>query len=93
MLDHLLHEAEQFRYRHGVYPNVVYLNPEHCFILEANHPWLFEGELPLKLGFEIRVLPKSVQPEPTVAFSGDFEDHDQDDEQPWHCELAYRKSA
>lgn len=94
MLDHLLREAETFKHDHGVYPDVVYLNPCHCAELESEHPWIFANDLPLRLGFEIKVFPASVQPQPTVAYHGDLEDHDGEAEQPWHCELTgVRKSA
>lgn len=93
MLDHLLREAETFKRTHGVYPDVVYLNPGHCAELESEHPWIFSGDLPLQLGFEIKVFPEAVQPQPTVAFHGDIDSHDEEEQQSWHCELDVRKSA
>ena len=93
MLDHLLREAELFKRDHGVYPDVVYLNPHHCAELEFKHPWIFADDLPLKLGFEIKVFPETVQPQPAVAYHGDLECRDGEAEQPWHCDLETRKSA
>ena len=93
MLDHLLRESELFKRDHGVYPDVVYLNPGHCAELESEHPWMFAEDLSLRLGFEIKVFPASVQPQPTVAYHGDLEYHDGEAEQPWLGELRVQKSA
>lgn len=53
MLDHILGRIQAFEKRHGVTPNVVYINPSHYQILREQCPGLFSDTVTFALGFNL----------------------------------------
>jgi len=53
MLDHILGRVQAFEQRHGITPNVVYLNHSHYAQLRQQCPDLFDSETPYSLGFHL----------------------------------------
>lgn len=58
MLDHILRQAFNFERRHGVAPNVIFINDEHYAALRENAPGLFSDPPTIAMGFELRVISK-----------------------------------
>jgi len=53
MLSHILRQVQAYERRHGIRPNVVYINPQHLHILRLYYPWLFTADPALRLGFRL----------------------------------------
>lgn len=53
MLDHILGRMQSFEKRHGVTPNVVYINHSHYQVLRQQCPGLFADTVTHHLGFHL----------------------------------------
>jgi len=53
MLSYILRQVQDYERRHGIRPNVVYINPDHLRSLRLYHPWLFRTDPALQLGFRL----------------------------------------
>lgn len=67
MLDHILRQAYDFERRHGVAPDVMYLNEDHYNALREDAPGLFSDPPAMPLGFEIMILPRDTLLFPRAA--------------------------
>jgi hypothetical protein len=56
MLSHILRQVQAYERRHGIRPNVVYINPDHLRCLRLHHPWLFRNDPAVQLGFRLAVV-------------------------------------
>jgi len=53
MLDHILGRIQSFERRHGMSPNVVYINHSHYQVLHEECPGLFSDTVTHALGFHL----------------------------------------
>lgn len=53
MLDDILGRVQAFEQRHGITPNVVYLNHSHYAQLRQQCPGLFDSDVSCSLGFHL----------------------------------------
>ncbi len=67
ILNYILQQAQRFERRHGVPPNVLYMNKEHYVALSEELPGLFNEPTKTKLGFKIAILSKEAISRPQVA--------------------------
>lgn len=67
MLNYILQQAQRFERRHGIQPNVVYMNEEHYQALTTELPGLFCNKPEVELGFKIAILSKQSISHPQVA--------------------------
>lgn len=67
MLDHILRQAYDFERRHGVAPDVIYLNEDHYNALQEDAPGLFSDPPAIPLGFSIMILPRETLLYPRAA--------------------------
>ena len=59
MLSYILCQAQEYERKHGVAPNVVYINPMHFEALFRKYPELFEPGQDVRLGFRMMIVPGS----------------------------------
>ena len=67
MLNYILGQAQRFQRRHGMQPNVVFMNEDHYFALREELPGLFCDQPSHPLGFRIAILSKESLSHPQVA--------------------------
>ncbi len=67
ILNYILQQAQRFERRHGVPPNVLYMNKEHYIALSEELPGLFYEPTKTRLGFKIAILSKETLSHPQVA--------------------------
>jgi len=68
MLDHILRKAQAFERRHGICPNVVFINHNHYRELINTYPDLFGDDQGIELGFRVAVVSTESAPHPQVAW-------------------------
>jgi len=67
MLNYILQQAQRFERRHGISPNVIYMNKDHFLELSEELPGLFCETPDIHLGFRIAILSKEAMSHPQVA--------------------------
>ena len=70
MLSEILASVQRFERRHGVAPNIVYLNAGHWWALMCELPglrWRAGGAFVVPLGFHILILPREALAHPRAA--------------------------
>lgn len=67
LISYILQQVQRFERRHGVQPNVVYMNEEHYLALAEELPGLFCDQTAIQLGFRIAILSKESISHPQVA--------------------------
>lgn len=68
MLDHILRQAQSFEYRHGIKPNIVFINKDHYQVLQQYYPELFSQDPAISLGFRIAIVSNENLCHPEVAW-------------------------
>jgi len=68
MLDHLLNRIQSFERRHGISPNVVYINHSHYRVLRHECPGLFSDTVKFNLGFHLILQPDLELPHPRIGW-------------------------
>ncbi len=68
MLDHILGRVQRFEARHGITPNVVYLNHSQFAVLRKQCPGLFSEDTNYSLGFHLILVPDSELVHPRIAW-------------------------
>ena len=68
MLDHILGRIQSFERRHGMSPNVVYINHSHYQVLHRQCPGLFSDKVNYSLGFHLILVPDSELAHPRIGW-------------------------
>lgn len=68
MLDHILGRMQAFEKRHGVTPNVVYINHDHYQALHDQCPGLFSDTISYNLGFHLIVVSNKELVHPRIGW-------------------------
>jgi len=68
MLDHILGRIQSFERRHGMSPNVVYVNHSHYEVLRRQCPGLFSDKVNYTLGFHLILVPDSELAHPRIGW-------------------------
>jgi hypothetical protein len=68
MLDHILATAQSYEREHGIWPNVLYLNPDHLRVLVECYPALFEHDPAIRLEFRLVIISTSQLSHPQAAY-------------------------
>jgi len=68
MLDHILGRIQSFERRHGISPNVVYINHSHYQALRRQCPGLFSDTVNYALGFHLILVPDSELAHPRIGW-------------------------
>jgi len=68
MLDHIIGRLHSFERRHGVTPNVVYINHSHYRVLREQCPGLFSDTVSYNLGFHLIIMPDTELAHPRIGW-------------------------
>lgn len=68
MLDHIIGRLHAFEKRHGVTPNVVYINHSHYRVLREQCPGLFSDTITYNLGFHLIIVPDGELAHPRIGW-------------------------
>ena len=88
MLNFILQQAQRFERRHGLQPNVVYMNEDHYLALADELPGLFCDNPSIPLGFRIAILSKESLSHPQVALI-----EEQKEVKPYHYKTTHSQSV
>jgi len=68
MLDHILGRIQSFERRHGLSPNVVYINHSHYQVLHEECPGLFSDTITHALGFHLILVSERELAHPRIGW-------------------------
>ncbi len=68
MLSQIMRQVQAFERRHGIRPNVVYINSRYYDVLRKHYPELFRDDPIVELGFRLLVVSEDISLHPEVAW-------------------------